>query len=57
MDKLLKLLKGKKTFLCAIGGGVVVTLKLLSLLDDPTASTLLTLLGFGAAAALRSAIK
>ena len=57
MTNLLNFLKGKKTFICAALGGVVVALKLAGVLDGQTMETLLALLGFGAAASLRAAIK
>ena len=53
--KLLDLLKGRRTYICALLGGLVVALKLLGKLDAATSDTLLALLGFGGLAALRAA--
>lgn len=54
--KLLQILKGKKTLICAALGGLVVALKLAGVVDDSLASTLLELMGFGGLAALRLAL-
>lgn len=53
----MELLKNKKTFLCAIGVGVVATLHALGVLDQGTADLLQSLLGAGGLAALRQAVK
>ncbi len=50
-------LKGYKTYGLALLGAAVVFAQLTNLLDDATATTLLTLLGFGTAAALRNGMK
>lgn len=52
----LKLLSGKKTYILAGGGIVVVAGYMLGLLDKDTADTALAALGFGSVATLRVAI-
>lgn len=54
MEKLFTLLEGKKTYICAVTGSLIVLLKLLNVLDDAIANTLLGLLGFGGLAALHA---
>lgn len=49
-------LTGKRTYICAVLGGLVVALRILELIDGPTAEALLGLLGFGGLAALRAAV-
>lgn len=56
MSQLLALLVGKKTYLLAAAGGVVVALNLAGVIDAATAAKLAGLLGFGSVAALRSGI-
>lgn len=52
--KLLVWLEGKKTYISAVCGAVVVFLKLTNVLDEQTSNTLLALFGFGGLAALRA---
>ncbi len=47
-------LKGKKTYILATLGALVVFVKFLGWIDEATANTLLGLLGFGAFATLRA---
>lgn len=54
MEYIRMLLKGRKTYICATLGAVVVFLQLLEIIDAQTANTLLTLLGFGGLAALHA---
>jgi hypothetical protein len=57
MDSFLKALDGKKTYLLAIAGAVVYGLVLAGLMTQEQANPILGLLGFGAAASIRSAVK
>jgi len=55
MDKFLKALEGKKTYLLAIAGAVVQGLVFAGVLSQEQASPILGMLGFGAVATLRAA--
>jgi hypothetical protein len=55
MSKLIEFLKGKKSYLCAIGLGLVVAAEALGYITKETADSLKALLGAGAIAALRAA--
>lgn len=55
MTKILTFLKGKRTYICAIAGAIVVFLQFINIIDSHVATTLLALLGFGGMAALRAA--
>lgn len=48
-------LKGKKTYLCAAGVGIVAVLVYLGVIDNQIADVLYGFLGAGAVAALRAA--
>lgn len=49
-------LSGYKTYLCALGGGLVVAAYFLQWIDAATAQVLLGLFGFGGLASLRAAL-
>lgn len=51
------LLRGKKTYILATCGAIVVFAKLAGWFDEETANTLLALLGFGSFATLHAAKK
>lgn len=57
LKKVKDFLKGKKTFLIASAAGLVVALKLSGVVDEETANTVLTLLGFGGLATLKAGQK
>jgi hypothetical protein len=50
-------LQGKKTYLCAGAGGVVIVLYFVGALEKSTADALLAACGFGSLAALRASLK
>lgn len=56
MDKLFAFLSGKKTFLLAGAGAIVQGLVFAGVLTQEQATPILGMLGFGAAATLRSAV-
>lgn len=55
MDKFLKALEGKKTYIFAVLGAGVQGAVFAGLMDQETANKVLALLGFGGMAALRAA--
>ena len=55
MGKFFEMLSGKKTYLVAIAGAIVQGLVFGGVLTQEAANPILGMLGFGAAAALRSA--
>ena len=57
MQKIITYLKGKKSYIIAAGGAVVIGLYLAGVLDLTTTNILLGLLGFGGIAALRAGMK
>jgi hypothetical protein len=57
MSKILEFLKGKKTYVVAIAGAAVQGLVFAGVLTQEAANPILAMLGFGAAASLRSAVK
>lgn len=57
MGKFLEALNGKKTYLLAAAGAVIQGLVFAGVLTQEQAAPLLAMLGFGAAATLRSAVK
>lgn len=57
MQDFVLFLQGKKTYVMALGGAIVVFLKIANLIDDTTYQTLLGLFGLGGLAALRAAKK
>lgn len=50
-------LRGKKTYLCAGAGGVVIVPYFVGVLEKSTADALLAACGFGSLAALRASLK
>jgi hypothetical protein len=54
---MLDFLKGKKTYILAAAGGVIIFGYILGWIDSTVANVLLGLLGFGGLATLRAAIK
>jgi hypothetical protein len=50
-------LQGKKTYLCAGAGGVVIVLYLAGVIERSTADALVAACGFGSLAALRASLK
>lgn len=57
MGKFLESLSGKKTYIMAFAGAVVTGLVYAGVLTQEQAAPILGMLGFGAAASLRSAVK
>ncbi len=57
MGKFLESLAGKKTYIMAVAGAVVQGLVFAGVLTQEQATPILGMLGFGAAASLRSAVK
>lgn len=57
MTSLIKSLSGYKTYILAIAGIVVVVLWSQGVIDQETATQLLTALGFGSAMSLRAGMK
>lgn len=57
MAKVLEFLNGKKTYLCLFAGGLIQTAVLGGYITQEQASPFLIMLGFGAAASGRAAIK
>jgi hypothetical protein len=55
--KIIETLKGKKTYILAVIGGIVFTLQILGIIDNEVASQILTFLGLGSIATIRNAIK
>lgn len=55
--KLSTWLEGKRTYIAALAGAIVVFLNLVDVIDQQTANVLLSLFGFGGLAALRAAKK
>jgi len=51
------MLKGRKTYIVAIAGGIVFVLAALGIITPELANQIYTILGIGAVAALRDAIK
>jgi hypothetical protein len=49
-------LRGKKTYLCAGAGGVVIVLYFVGAMEKATADALLAACGFGSLAALRASL-
>lgn len=54
MQNLIELLKGKKTYLVAIGGVIVWALQMFNVIDQATATKLYELLGITGLATLRA---
>lgn len=57
MKKFFEALAGKKTYIMAAAGAVIQGLVFAGVLTQEQANPLLAMLGFGAAATLRSAVK
>ena len=57
MGKFLESLSGKKTYIMAVAGAIVQGLVFAGVLAQDQANPILGMLGFGAAAALRSSVK
>lgn len=57
MGKFFETLAGKKTYIMAFAGAVVTGLVFAGVLTQEQATPILGMLGFGAAATLRSAVK
>ncbi len=57
MGDVLEFLKGKKTYVLAVAGAVVMGLWMAGVLDQEAADALLAMLGFGSIAALRAGIQ
>lgn len=57
MGKFFEALAGKKTYLMAAAGAIVQGLVFAGVLTQEQATPILGMLGFGAAASLRSAVK
>ena len=53
----MEFLSGKKTYIMAFAGAVIQGLVFAGVMEQGQANQLLTLLGFGAAASLRAAVK
>lgn len=57
MAKVLEFLNGKKTYLCLFAGGLIQTAVLGGYITQEQANPFLIMLGFGAAASGRAAVK
>lgn len=57
MDKITELLAGKRTYILAFAGAIVQGLVFAGVLTQEQATPILGMLGFGAAASLRAAVK
>jgi hypothetical protein len=57
MEEIMAAIKGKRTYLIAAAGAIVQGLVFAGILTQEQAAPILSFLGFGAAAALRAAVK
>lgn len=57
MDGFLKMLEGKRTYIMAAAGAIVQGLVFAGVLTQEQATPILGMLGFGAAASIRAAVK
>ena len=57
MDKFMKVLEGKRTYILAAAGAIVQGLVFAGVLTQEQATPILGFLGFGAAASIRAAVK